>query len=214
MHEIIEALTRPWEREKIKWRVGSLTKDKKRALPLAYVDARSVMERLDTTVGPLNWQDRYEFHDKRTVCYLSLRFGDEWISKADGAGDSDIEGEKGGISDAFKRAAVRWGIGRELYAIKCRWMPCDEYKQLIGDPWQHVITGAAEEKLLAKDERVKKARGYVEEYIKELAACNNNDLEILTTKHRQGLARIHSNYPELSEIINNAITTKLERGNG
>ena len=49
------------------------------------------------------------------ICSLSCKVGDNWITKADGAGDTDIEGEKGGISDALKRAAVVWGIGRYLY---------------------------------------------------------------------------------------------------
>ena len=82
---------------------------------LHYIDARDVMYRLDDVVGPLNWQDSYQEVMGRIICTLSVRFGDEWISKADGAGDTKIEGDKGGISDAFKRAACRWGIGRYLY---------------------------------------------------------------------------------------------------
>lgn len=39
----------------------------------------------------------------------------EWIEKQDGAGATDMEPFKGGISGALKRAAVAWGIGRELY---------------------------------------------------------------------------------------------------
>ena len=82
---------------------------------LHYIDARDVMYRLDDVVGPLNWQDSYKEVMGRIICTLSVRFGDEWISKEDGAGDTKIEGDKGGISDAFKRAACRWGVGRYLY---------------------------------------------------------------------------------------------------
>lgn len=137
--EIIAALTAPWSHDEIKWRVGSLTKDKTKTKPLAYIDARTVMERLDAAVGVENWQDRYEFHGTRTLCYLSIRINGEWICKSDGAGDSDIESEKGGLSDAFKRASVKWGMGRELYEMKTRWMPVDEFKQMVGDPWDFVI---------------------------------------------------------------------------
>lgn len=144
MLEKIKKLTEPWSKDEIKWRVGSMTKDKDKALPLAYIDARTVMERLDSVVGPENWQDHYEFHGTRTVCRLSIRIGDEWITKCDGAGDSDIEAEKGGISDAFKRAAVKWGMGRELYELKCKWMPVNKFKQLEGDPWKYVIDGDPE----------------------------------------------------------------------
>lgn len=144
--ELLSSLTKPWDKGEIKFRVGSVSKDKKKALPLAYVDARSVMERLDSVMSPENWQDKYEFHGERSICYLSLRLDGEWITKADGAGDSDIEAVKGGISDAFKRAAVKWGMGRELYEIKCRWMPVDDYKQLIGDPWDFVINNKSKKK--------------------------------------------------------------------
>jgi len=46
----------------------------------------------------------------------------EWIWKADGAGDTDVEAEKGAISDAFKRAAVKWGVGRYLYDLDSPWV--------------------------------------------------------------------------------------------
>ena len=146
----LKALSAEFPRGAVSWRSQSLTKDGKKALALAYIDARDVMDRLDTVCGPENWQDRYEFHGARTVCYLSIRIGDEWITKADGAGDSDVEAEKGAISDALKRAAVKWGIGRYLYAIESPWVPCESYdrggklywSKWIGDPWS-CIRGAA-----------------------------------------------------------------------
>ena len=145
MKEILKKLTKPWSKKDVKWRVGSVSKDKKKALPLAYIDARTVMERLDDVIGAENWQDRYEFHGDTVVCYLSIRINDEWITKSDGAGDSAVEKEKGAISDAFKRASVKWGMGRELYAIKCRWQPINDYKQLVGDSWAFVIPNAADD---------------------------------------------------------------------
>lgn len=139
----IADLSAEFPRNVISWRAQSLTKAGDKALALAYIDARDVMERLDAICGPENWQDRYEFHGTRTICYLSIRIGDEWITKADGAGDSDVEAEKGAISDALKRAAVKWGIGRYLYAIVSPWVPCDTYdsngkkhwKAWTVDPW-------------------------------------------------------------------------------
>jgi len=127
----------------ISWRAQSLSPDKKSALALAYIDARDVMDRLDEICGPENWQDRYEFHGPRTVCYLSIRVNDEWVTKADGAGDSDVEAEKGAISDALKRAAVKWGIGRYLYSLKSPWVPCEignngKWRKWTADPWDHV----------------------------------------------------------------------------
>jgi hypothetical protein len=119
---VFARLKQPFPPQEIEWRVGSTNGDKTQGLALAYLTARHVMERLDEVVGVGNWQDRYEFHGTRTVCYLSIRLDGEWVTKADGAGDSDVEAEKGAISDALKRAAVKWGIGRYLYDLGNTWV--------------------------------------------------------------------------------------------
>lgn len=124
-------LHKPFPPEAVSWRVGSTTKNKSKGLALAYIDARDVMKRIDEVCGAHGWQDRYEFHGTRTICYLSIRIGDEWITKADGAGDSDVEAEKGSISDAFKRAAVKWGVGRYLYDLESPWVELDT--KTVGD---------------------------------------------------------------------------------
>lgn len=120
-----EALAAPFPPEAIHWRAQNLI-DGPKALALAYINARDVMRRLDAVVGPENWQDAYvETARGRIVCTLSIRIGNEWIGKSDGAGDTDVEGEKGGMSDAFKRAAVKWGIGRYLYETPTVFAPCE-----------------------------------------------------------------------------------------
>lgn len=84
------------------------------------------MDRLDDVVGPGNWEDSFvETAKGRTICTLKIRVDGEWISKSDGAGDTDVEGEKGSLSDSLKRAAVKWGIGRYLYNLKDVWAPCE-----------------------------------------------------------------------------------------
>ena len=82
---------------------------------LAYITARDVMQRLDEVFGVDGWSDKYEFIGGRMMCNLTCNFGGTLVSKSDGADDSQIEGAKGGISDALKRAAVKFGIGRYLY---------------------------------------------------------------------------------------------------
>lgn len=202
LEEKIKALTQPWQHSEIKWRVGAMTKDKKKTMPLAYIDARVVMERLDSVVGVENWQDRYEFHDKRTMCYLSIRLNDEWICKADGAGDSDIESEKGAISDAFKRASVKWGMGRELYEMKCRWMPVNEYKQLDGNPWDFVIQQNAKPVVVTPEEKREKAEEWVNSYLRKLEpVTDNHDLINLQTDNTAGLTAIAKSYPDLHKVI-------------
>lgn len=163
MPDIYDQLTAEFPRDMISWRAQSVTKEGDKALALAYIDARDVMERLDAVVGPENWSDRYEVHGTKTICYLSVRSPEfvnketgevvpqgEWVTKADGAGDTDVEAEKGAISDAFKRSAVKWGIGRYLYEIKSPWVPCESnnkdgrnyWKKWTADPWDFVKTTA------------------------------------------------------------------------
>ena len=122
MTDIFEQLASPFDPSEVDWRVGSTTKDKAKGMALAYIDARTVMDRLDAVCGPSGWQNRYVLNGTKTVCEIGIKCGDEWVWKSDGAGDSDIEAEKGALSDAFKRAAVRWGIGRYLYNLKSPWV--------------------------------------------------------------------------------------------
>jgi len=125
----------PFAANVIHWRPGSTNKDKTKCIALAYVDARDVMKRLDEVVGPENWKDSYEeFASGRLICTLYIRIDGEWIGKSDGAGDSAIEGAKGGISDALKRAAVRWGIGRYLYYLPTKWVEMNKYRQIENPP--------------------------------------------------------------------------------
>lgn len=107
--EISYFLKMPWPENEVKSYVGAKGKT------FHYLDARQVMHRLDRVLGPDNWSDDYKSIDGKTCCTLSLYIQGRWVAKSDGAGDTEIEGEKGGFSDSFKRAAVKWGIGRYLY---------------------------------------------------------------------------------------------------
>lgn len=120
-HEIMNALKRPFDPKKISWRVGATTKDKSKGIALAYIDARDVMHRLDE-VFCLDWQCRYSHAETKTVCEIGVLIDEQWIWRAGGAGDSDIEAEKGALSDAFKRAAVLFGIGQYLYSLPNTWV--------------------------------------------------------------------------------------------
>lgn len=133
---IYNELSRPFEIEKIHWRVGATNKNKiaretgdknakpTKGVPLAYIDARDVMDRLDFVVGPGNWGCKYPFPG---CCELSILIGNQWVVKSNGAGETDFEGAKGQYSDAFKRAGVVWGIGRYLYGLPNVWVDLDNY---------------------------------------------------------------------------------------
>ncbi|WP_022684518.1 Rad52/Rad22 family DNA repair protein [Sphingobium bisphenolivorans] len=125
---MFDALSRPFPAEAISWRAQSVSTknpDAPKAMALAYIDARDVMRRLDEVCGPGNWQCDYPHANGKTICRIGIKVDGEWIWKANGAGDTDIEAEKGAISDAFKRAAVLWGIGRYLYDLDSPWAECE-----------------------------------------------------------------------------------------
>lgn len=119
--EIFEKLSEPFPASAIDWRVGATNKEGTKGLAFPYLQARPVMDRLDDVVGAENWKDEYVPIVGGFICKLSIRLSDEWITKEDAADTSDIEAIKGGVSDSFKRAAVKWGIGRYLYDINASW---------------------------------------------------------------------------------------------
>lgn len=125
--EIKQALETPFPVAKIHWRVGATNKEKTKGIALAYIDSRDVMKRLDDVMG-VDWQNTYPLSDgKLLICEISLKIDGEWVTRSNGAGDTDVEAEKGKASDAFKRAAVQWGIGRYLYALPNEWVKIEPY---------------------------------------------------------------------------------------
>jgi len=100
------------------------------SLALCYVTARAIMDRLDAVVGPANWRDEFVTGPSGGVlCGLAIRVDGEWVTKYDGSENTDVEPVKGGLSGAFKRAAVKWGIGRYLYDAPSSWYKCEAYEQ-------------------------------------------------------------------------------------
>lgn len=100
-------------------RVGQVFKSEYRegATLLLYKNARVDMDILDDTVGAENWQRSQVEIKGNLYCNVSIFDKDksEWTTKQDCGVESNTEAEKGEASDAFKRACVNWGIGRELY---------------------------------------------------------------------------------------------------
>ncbi|MDE2100990.1 MAG: hypothetical protein KGL39_27335 [Patescibacteria group bacterium] len=110
--QIFHDLSEPFDGEVRQRKVGTRQAD--------YITARAVMNRLDKVVGPENWRDEYTPQEHGILCTLSIRMPNgEWVSKSDAGGCAGMSDEaddaKSGYSDAFKRAAVKWGIGRHLY---------------------------------------------------------------------------------------------------
>ena len=140
-NEQAKALEYPFPANEIEWRVLCTTKDKAKGQVAAFVDSRAIQKRLDAVLGRDNWQNHLctvagkDNSGTAHICEISIYYADrgEWITKSDGAGSTDIEPIKGGLSNAFKRAASMWGIGRYLYDLKNIWIPLKDGKYIPDD---------------------------------------------------------------------------------
>lgn len=127
--DVLKQLSAPFDDKDIEWRVmmmGVTGKGRPWAMLAPYIDSRAIMNRLDSVVGMHGWTDEYREiqtpNGAGIICRLSLFVKGEKISKEDGCDfGRDIEPTKSGISDALKRAAVKFGIGRYLYDLPTFW---------------------------------------------------------------------------------------------
>ncbi len=136
-NSVIVALSAPFSDSEVKFKPQAVRGN--RALALAYVDVRAIMDRLDSVVGVENWQDHYELlPDNSVMCRLRVRLGDRWITKTDvGSPSEQPDGGdrlKAAFSDALKRTAVKFGIGRYLYRLPQQWADYDSSKKQFSSP--------------------------------------------------------------------------------
>lgn len=130
--EVMSQLAAPFPAEDIEWRAGATNADDTKAMALAYITSRAVMDRLDTVLGSGRWYDEYKPNPVGgLLCGISVWANGVWITKWDGADVTQFEAVKGCISDAFKRAAVKWGIGRYLYKLPVQWVACEKRGKTI-----------------------------------------------------------------------------------
>lgn len=112
--DLFAALAAPFEPHEVKTREQAGRK-------FHYITARVAMNRLDNVLGPEGWWDRYPAAGENSVlCRLTIRLPDgSTLTKCDAGGYAGMadsgDDDKSGYSDAFKRAVVKFGVGRYLY---------------------------------------------------------------------------------------------------
>jgi len=112
----LTTLTAPLTTHEIEWRVQSQTKDGKKIIVVPYITNRCVMQRFDDQFGWDRWHNDIKEVQDGFLCTISVVLPEgEIVRKTDGASRTGIEPIKGGISDAMKRCAVQFGLGRALY---------------------------------------------------------------------------------------------------
>lgn len=119
---LLAQLKQPFDPKFVKWRVGATNADKTKGIALAYIDSREVNKRLDEVCGIANWRDRLIEVTNGFVSEIDIKIDDEWVTRSNSAGNTQVEAIKGGASDAFKRSASKWGIGRYLYYLPNVWV--------------------------------------------------------------------------------------------
>ena len=126
----LSRLKEPFGEKDIEWRLQQCGEKNGKiwARCLAYVTARAIESRLDEVCGSENWKNEFRAGpDGGILCGISIKCGGEWVTKWDGAENTQVESVKGGLSDAMKRAGVQWGIGRYLYDLDEGWATvCDD----------------------------------------------------------------------------------------
>lgn len=128
---IEEKLSAPFDVTDIEWRIqqSGVKNGKPWAMVLAYVTNRAIQQRLDEVFGVFGWQNQYQqAPDGGVMCGISILDPEspnvDWITKWDGAENTNIDAVKGGLSGSMKRAAVQWGIGRYLYNLDVVFVEC------------------------------------------------------------------------------------------
>jgi hypothetical protein len=131
--DVLKALSAPFASEDVHWKAQAVKAD--RALAVAYIDARAVMDRLDEVCG-LNWSDAYDvLPSGSVVCRLQVTLDGQAIVKTDVGSPSEQPDEgdkmKAAFSDALKRAAIKFGIGRYLYRLPKQWVDYDAQRKTL-----------------------------------------------------------------------------------
>jgi hypothetical protein len=122
------ALTAPFPAEAVHWK--PLAVKGSRALAAVYLDARAVMQRLDSVFGVGGWRDSYQLtRGGSVVCSLTVKVDGDWVAKTDVGSPSEQPDDgdklKAAFRDALKRAAIKLGIGRYLYRLPRQWVDYD-----------------------------------------------------------------------------------------
>jgi hypothetical protein len=131
-------LAAKFESRDIEWRVQQSGKGKNNiwALVIPYITNRAIMQRLDDVIGAGVWQNKFISSPcgQGYQCGISIKIGDEWITRWDGAetaSNGGIDPVKSTMSNSMKRAGVQWGIGRYLYRLDAQFTNaeyCDNRK--------------------------------------------------------------------------------------
>ena len=129
--DVTKRLQAPFPKHMVSWKPGAISKDRSRALMMAHIDARAVQDRLDA-ICPDEWSFEVEVVPGTRLPTVKGRLTVMGVSREDigEAPEGDLGTVKAAASDALKRCAVQFGIGRYLYDLPKTWADWDDAKRL------------------------------------------------------------------------------------
>ncbi|MDQ3458734.1 MAG: hypothetical protein M3498_05455 [Deinococcota bacterium] len=130
--ELLKRLAEPFPESAVYWRVGNVSRDKKRAQALPYADPRVYEDRLNALV-PGNWSVSFRpWGDARIICELSIH----GVTRSSTGEENDgFAPGTAAEAQAFKRACSKFGLGRYLYDVDAPWLAYDDdQKRLLETP--------------------------------------------------------------------------------
>lgn len=137
---VLNQLATPFDPDVISWKPGATTKDKARALALAYADPRAYTDRLnEIAIG--EWHDDYDIIPFGDRVFITCRLTIFGVTRVDvgeeplGQSDERFKDNAltSAVAQAFKRACVKFGLGAYLYSLPQEWAEYDSQKRRFSD---------------------------------------------------------------------------------
>lgn len=130
LSDVQRRLQAPFSAHLVGWRAAAFNKDRSRAMLLAYIDARAVQDRLDA-ICPDSWSFELNVIEGTTTPTVKGRLTVLGVTREEigEAGEGELGTLKAAASDALKRCAVQFGIGRYLYDLPRQWVDWNDQKR-------------------------------------------------------------------------------------
>ena len=131
LSDVQKRLQAPFPAHLVAWKPGAFSRDRSRAMMMAHIDARAVQDRLDA-ICPHDWAFEVEVIPGTRQPTVKGRLTVLGVSREDigEAPEGDLGTLKAAASDALKRCAVHFGIGRYLYDLPKTWADWDDAKRV------------------------------------------------------------------------------------
>ncbi|MDA3813658.1 MAG: Rad52/Rad22 family DNA repair protein [Candidatus Cloacimonetes bacterium] len=114
VNELEKKLKEPVRRSDLSFNITNVDKTNRKVQVKSQIKSQALMNRLDDLFGIDGWKDRYAVLYNCVTCKLSIKLGDNWITKENSAPLVNAESLNEAFTDALRQAAVRFGLGRYL----------------------------------------------------------------------------------------------------